>query len=177
MQSLLILAAEAPNGRWWPSDVKEFWWGLIAFSIVFGLIVMKGFPLIMKGLDDARAKAASDAAFAEEAMMRNQADETRLRAELGDADAAGQQIVADAHQTAAQVRADGAAKTEQAVADLRARAASDIASMKAQTTSDIQAEIGSKALGAAEAVVSANLDDGTQVALIDDYISRIGAGA
>lgn len=177
MNTMLILASEAPNGRWWPGDVKEFWWGLIAFSIVFALIVTKLFPVISKALDDARAQASADAAYAEEATLRAQADATRLRAELGDPEAEGQQIIADAHQTAAQVRADGAAKTEQAVADLRARSASDIASMKAQATSDIQNEIGSKALGAAEAVVGANLDEGTQAGLIEDYIARIGAGA
>lgn len=129
MNTLLILAAEGPNGRWWPSDVKEFWWGLLAFLIVFGLIVVKGFPLIMAALDKARAKASADAAYAEEATLRAQADATRLRAELGDPEEAGRQMVADAHNSAAQVRADGAAKTQQAVADLRARAESDIASI------------------------------------------------
>lgn len=177
INTLAILGAEGPNGRWWPSDVKEFWWGAIAFGIVLALIIVKLVPLISKGLDDARATAASDAAAAEEAMMRSQAEATKLRNELGDADAAGQQLIAEAHESAAQVRADGAAKTQQAVADLRERSAADIASMKAQAQSDMQSELGVKAMSAAEAVVTANLDEGTQASLIEDYIAKIGAGA
>ena len=175
LNTIFVLAAEGPNGRWIPSDVKEFYWGAIAFGIVFGLIVWKLVPMINKGLDDARAQAANDARAAEEAMLRSQAEATKLRSELGDADAQGAELIAEAHRNAEQVRVDGAAKTEQAITDLRARGESDIASMKAQAQSDIQAEVSHKALQAAEAVVTDSLDDATHASLIDDYISKIGA--
>ena len=177
LATLMTLAAEGPNGRWIPSDAKEFWWGLIAFSIVMFLMATRLFPVINKGLDQARTDAANEAAAGEEAMLRTQAEATRLRAELGDADVAGEQLIADAHNTAAQIRADGAERTAASVADLRARGAADIDSMRAQASSDIQNEIGTKAMGAAEAMVTANLDDATQASLIEDYIAKIGASS
>ena len=62
-------------------------------------------------------------------------------------------------------------------ADLRTRGGADVEAAKAQATGDLQAEIGVLALGAAEAVVTNNLDDATQNELIENYINGVGASS
>lgn len=177
MNLLAIIAAEGPNGRWWPSDVKEFWWGLIAFSIVLALMAWKLFPLIVRGLGDAQAKAIDDASSSEKAIEAARQDQAALRAELGDAESAGAELVAEARTNAESIRAEGLARNERLVADIRTRGDADIAAMKAAAQGDLQSEIGTKALGAAEAVVASNLDDATHGSLIEDYITKIGTGS
>ena len=49
---LSILAAEGPNYRFLPADIKEFWWSAGAFCIVMALLVWKVLPLAKKGLAD-----------------------------------------------------------------------------------------------------------------------------
>ena len=63
------------------------------------------------------------------------------------------------------------------IAEMRQRAAADIESAKAQALADLRGEVTSLALGAAERVVEANLDDATNRALIDSYIDRSGPAA
>lgn len=177
MTLLNIVAAEGPNGYWWPSDVKEFWWGLIAFSIVFLLMVWKLFPVIIKALGDAQSAAIDDASSSEKAIEAARQDQAALRAELGDAESAGAEIVAEARTNAETIRSEGMVRNEQVVAEMRTRADADIASMKASAQADLQAELSAQTLGAAEAVVTSNLDEATHGSLIEDYISKIGASS
>lgn len=177
MNLLSIIAAEGPNGYWWPSDVKEFWWGLIAFSIVFLLMAWKLFPLIGRGLASAQAKAIDDASSSDKALEAARQDQAALRAELGDAESAGADLIAEARAQADTIRSEGMARNEQVVAELRARGDADIASMQGSAQADLSAELSSRTLGAAEAVVASNLDESTHGSLIEDYISKIGASS
>ena len=76
-----------------------------------------------------------------------------------------------------QLRVDSANRTQQAVNDLWEKAQSDTASMKVQASADIQAEVASQAVGAAEQVVRAGLDDAGQAALVDNYIASLGVSS
>jgi F0F1-type ATP synthase membrane subunit b/b' len=58
-----------------------------------------------------------------------------------------------------------------------AKAQSDVESMKTQAVADIQAEVAAQAVGAAEQVVHASLDDAGHSALVDTYIERLGASS
>jgi hypothetical protein len=94
---------------------------------------------------------------------------------IANADAERQRILTEARSNAATLKAQIIAKADSDAADVRARGAADAEASKAQATSDLQTEIGSLALGAAEAVVANALDAATQSELIDNYISKVGA--
>ena len=67
------------------------------------------------------------------------------------------------------------AKADAEAASVRERGAAEIAAARERASADLQAELGVKALAAAEAVVRENLDDAAQAQLVEDYINRVGA--
>jgi ATP synthase F0 subunit b len=174
LAQLQMIAAEGPNGRFIPSDPKEMWWAIAAFAIIAFFIVTKGLPLINGMLDKGQEAAVADATAAEKAMAESQAKIAAATAELGDANAESQRIMAEAQETAKQLQVDSAARTQQLVDDMWAKAQSDVASMRVQASADIQAEVAAQAVGAAEQVVHSSLDASGQADLIENYISSLG---
>lgn len=169
-----VLAAEGPNGKFLPGDIWEFWWGSLAFLIIAGLFVLKGLPLISKALSDGQAAAVAEATAAETAAADARARIAATTAQLGDANAESQRIVAEANETAQQLRVDAANRTQQLVNDMWTKAQSDVEAMKTQAQADIKADVASQAVGAAEQVVRKSLDPARHASLIDDYISKLG---
>ncbi len=175
MSLLHTLAAEGPNGQFFPSDIKEFYYGGIAFLIVAGLMVWKLTPVIKKALGDRGDAVRAELQAAEEAQAAADAEVAALKAKLGDAAADAAKLVEDAKSQAGQLKVDAAAKADADAAAIRSRAASDVEGMRAQIAADIEAEVSSKALSVAEEVARANLDDATQTQLIESYIDQVGA--
>jgi F-type H+-transporting ATPase subunit b len=175
MNLLHTLAAEGPNGKFLPSDIKEFYYGGIAFLIVAGFMAWKLTPVIKKALDDRGEVVRAELEAAEEAQAAADAEVAALKAKLGDADADALRLVEDAKSQAAQLKVDAAAKADTDAAAIRARAAADVEGMRAQIAADIEAEVTAKALAVAEEVAVANLDDATQNQLIESYIDQVGA--
>lgn len=175
MSVLLTLAAEGPNGQFFPSDIKEFYFGGAAFLVVFGVIVWKLFPIISKALADRGERIAAELAAAEQAQAEADAEVAAMKAQLGNAEADGRKLVEDARAQAEKVKAEGIARADADAAALRERASSDAEGMRAQVAADIQAEVSARALEAAEKVAMANLDDATQTQLIEQYIDQVGA--
>ena len=175
MNALMVFAAEKPNGFWLPGDVKEFWWGLVAFIVVFGALAWKVLPLFKKMLADRADKVEAELAAADKAQADADAEMRSLKERLGDADADAAQIVADARHTADQLKVDLAARARSDAAALKARAEADIEGARRQAQADLQAEVSAAALAAAEEVVRESIDDATQASLIDRYIEQVGA--
>ena len=170
-----IIGAEGPNGPFVPSDPLELLWASLAFLIVLFFIVTKGVPVIKDALTKGQEAAVTEATAAEAAIAESKAKIAAATAELGDANAQTERIMTEARDAAQQLRVDSANRTQQAVNDLWEKAQADTASMKLQASADIQAEVASQAVGAAEQVVRAGLDDAGQAALVDNYIASLGA--
>lgn len=177
MELLQIIAAEGPNGKFIPSDVKEFWWGLVAFLIVVGLLVWKLGPIISKALNGAQEKAIADASAAENAVLEARAQIDAAKAELGDADTEAQRILADATNAAQNLRVESANRTQQLVNEMWAKAQADAEAAKAQARADIANEVAQQAVGAAEQIVRTSLDGQRHGQLIDNYIAGLGASS
>jgi F-type H+-transporting ATPase subunit b len=175
LASLKVLASEAPNGKFLPGDIKEFWWGTLAFAIVFGLLIWKLLPLVKEAVNKGQAAAVAEATAAEQAIADARVKIAEATEQLGDANAQSERVVADAEEAAQQLRVDSANRTQQMVNDMWAKAQSDVESMKAQASSDIQAEVAAQAVGAAEQIVHASLDEAGHNDLIDSYIAGLGA--
>ena len=170
-----ILAAEAPNGYWIPGDIKEFWWGLAAFSIVVGLMVWKGAGPVKAAMQDQTAKVEAELAEAAQAKADAEAELASLQSSLGDAGAEAEAIVAEAREQATRLEADLIARAEADTTESKERARIEVAAQREQALADLRAAVAAQAQTAADAVVRNNLDDATQASLIDDYISAVGA--
>ena len=177
MTLLTILASEAPNGKFLPGDVKEFWWGLVAFSVVVGLLIWKLAPIIRNALSKAQAKAVDEASAAETAVLDARTRIAAATEQLSEANTETERILAEARTTAQNLRVDSANRTQQLVNDMWAKAQSDAESMKAQASSDISAEVAGQAVGAAEEVVRSRLDDARHAELIESYISSLAVSS
>ena len=174
LAQIQVIAAEGPNGRFVPSDPKEMYWAIAAFAVIFLFFLRKGLPLVKEALSKGQADAVADATAAETAIAESRAKIAEVTAQLGDAEAESSRIMSEAQETAKQLRVDSANRTQQLVNDMWAKAQSDVESMKAQATADIQAEVAAQAVGAAEQVVHASLDDAGKSALVDSYIAGLG---
>ena len=177
LAQLQIIAAEGPNGRFVPSDPKEMYWAIAAFAIIFALFWRKGVPAIKDALTKGQEAAVADATAAEAAIAAGKAKIAEATAQLGDANAESERIMAEANEAAQQLRVDSANRTQQLVNDMWAKAQTDVASMKEQASADIQAEVAAQAIGAAEQVVHNSLDDASHAALVDSYITGLGASS
>ena len=175
MNDFLILAAEegAENGAILPHDINEVIWGSLAFFIVVFLIVWKAGPAIKaawSGRIERIEGELGDAASGRSAAESQLAD---VQGRIADADTERSRILAEARQTAESLRAQLVARAESDAEELKARAATDIEGSKEQVLADLRAEVSTLALGAAEAVVAANLDQGTQADLVESYIAEV----
>ena len=170
-----IFAAEGPNGNWIPGDPNELYWGSAAFLIIAVVFVMKGVPAIKAAMKATSAKVEGELAEAEQAKAEAEAELEALTSSLGDAGAEAEAIIADARDQATRLEADLIARAENDVAEAKERARIEVAAQRDQALADLRAAVAEQARLAADAVVRNNLDDATQSALIDDYISSVGA--
>ena len=177
LSTITLLAAEGhePNGAWLPHDINEVIWGTITFLIVLGILYWKGAPFVKKAMVDRTARIATQLTDAESDRTGAEAERDRITAALADSDSEAARIVEEARQTADRLATDLGAKAHADAATLRDRAAADLESTRRQAVADLTAEVSRLALGAAEQVVTSNLDDVAQQQLIEQYISQVGA--
>ena len=168
-----IFAAEGPNGRFLPSDIKEFWWSTAAFLVVLTLILVKLLPVIKKGLADRSERIRSEIVASERARVEAESELSALRSKLGNADAEAERIAIEARQTAETVKADLIARANADAADMREKADVELAASSGAASADIQAVVADQATKATESVVNANLDSQTHADLIDRYIEQV----
>jgi F-type H+-transporting ATPase subunit b len=170
-----LLAAEgAENAFWLPHDIWEVFWGSLAFLIVMGLL----WKFAKKPGSDYFAKRSSGIAESldEAATARGTAETERdeVKAALADSDAEAARILEEARRSADVLTTDIAARTERDVASVYERAEIDLAATRSQTEAELSGELSRLAFGAAERVVTDELDDSSQQRLIDTYINNIG---
>jgi F-type H+-transporting ATPase subunit b len=172
----VVFADETPNNFFY-GKLDEVIVSGLASVIVIGLLIWKGLPAA-RGMATARteriSKEIGDASKAHtDAQQR--LDEVRQR--IANAENERQRILVEARQTAEALKTQIVARAEDEATAIGERATADVESSKAQAAADLQAEVATLALGAAEAVVTRNLDAATQSELIDTYIDQLAESA
>jgi F-type H+-transporting ATPase subunit b len=117
----------------------------------------------------------ADLASADDAKTEAQTVLDQYRAQLADAKAEAGRIIEEARAAADAVKRDHETRLQTELAEVRARAVADIESAKVQAMADLRGEVAQLAIGAAETVVGRNLDEATQVQLVEDYINQVAA--
>lgn len=173
--NLLLLASEAgaENGAWLPHDIKEVWFGSLAFLIVAALLWKFGNK---PGSDFFKKRTETiESSLTEAANSREEAESERdrIKAALADSESEANRIIEEGRQSADALATDVAARAERDVAAVHSRAAVDLAATRNQMEADLAGELSRLALGAAEKVVEDELDAGNQQRLIDSYINDI----
>ena len=177
MNALAVFAAEAgaENGAWFPHDMREVFWGSLAFLIVFGLI----WKFAKKPGSDYFTKRISDIAesldAAASARTEAEAERDQIKSALADADSEKSRIIEEGRRSADALTADIAARADRDVAAVQERAVVDLAATRNQIEAELSGELSRLAMGAAERVVSEELDAASQQRLIDSYINDVGS--
>lgn len=156
-------------------ETNEIIWGFVGFAIVFGFLFKVGYPAMKKGMDARTERIQGDLDAAEAQRTEAAGILEEYKAQLADARQESARIIEEARQAADSVRTDLQARAEADIAEMRQRAAADIESAKAQAIADLRGEVTALAIGAAEQVVGRNLDQETNVALVEAYINSVGA--
>ncbi len=177
----IVLAAEEHGGQEAHHPIlpetKEIVWGGLAFAILAALIIWKGLPAMRRALAARTARIEADLAAADRARSEAEAALAGLQSRLAGSRDEGARIVEEARQAADAMDRDAAVRLEDELRELRSRSGEDVSGSRARIEAELQAEAVSLAMGAAERIVRAQLaSDGTQSTMVDEFISRVGAG-
>jgi F-type H+-transporting ATPase subunit b len=164
---------EAPSPIMPAAD--EFIWGSISFLVLLFLLWKFAYPSIKQGMEARTERIRADLASADDAKTEAQTVLDQYRAQLADAKAEAGRIIEEARAAADAVKRDHETRLQTELAEVRARAVADIESAKVQAMADLRGEVAQLAIGAAETVVGRNLDEATQVQLVEDYINQVAA--
>lgn len=169
--SIDVDCQEAPNPLL--PETNEIIWGAFGFLVVFFFVAKFGYPAIKKSMDARTERIRSDLSAAE--AQRSEADQllADYRAQLADAKNESARIIEEARQAADGLKREQEARLQTELAEMRTRATADIEAAKTQAIADLRGEVAQLAVGAAEVVVGKNLDQATQVQLIEDYINQV----
>jgi F-type H+-transporting ATPase subunit b len=154
---------------------NELVWGIISFTLLLFLLWKFAYPGLKKGMDSRTERIRADLAAAETAKAEAEQVLEQYRAQLADARNESARIIEEARQTADALKRDAEGRLQTELAEIRARALADIEASKTQALADLRGEVADLAIGAAELVIKQNLDRDTQVRLIEEYISTVGA--
>lgn len=171
---LLLAAEEGGNPFWLPHDIKEVIYGSLAFFIIAFLLTKFGKKFVIEGLRKRTAGIEESLDEAATARAEAEAERDRIKAALADSDTEAARIVEEARQAADSLTAEIAVRADRDVESVRERASVDLATTRHQMEADLSGELSRLALGAAEKVVDASLDEANQRRLIDDYIAALG---
>ena len=179
MSLALLVASEVEHvdrtHSWILPEIYELTFGIVAIVIVFGLLFWKAVPALKKGMAARTAGIQRQLDDSAQAKADAEQQASRIRQAKGDIAGERARLLAEAESQAAQLIADGRSRLEAEVADLEAKAAADTAQMASRSGDELRADIGRLAADATERLVASELDGSTQQALIESFISRVGA--
>ena len=186
LYSAVILATEAVEaggeeaGHTGPAnpivpDTNELIWGTLSFLVLVFLMWKFAFPAVSKAMENRTNRIRKDLDDAERLKSEANTILDQYQAQLQDAKNEANRIIEEARQTADQLRRDLMARAEAEVAELRQRNADDINAAKDRTLADLRTQVAEIAIAAAERVVERNLDRDTNSALVENFISQVGA--
>ena len=154
----------------------EIIYGGAASLIIFAMLAKFAGPQIKKAMAGrtARIQKELDSAAADKASASQEA--ASIRQAKGDIAAERSRILADADSQAAAVITEGRARLATELAELESKASAEISASASRVGDELRAEVARLSIAAVDHVVTGTLDAATQQELIENFISRVGAG-
>ncbi len=171
---LYILAAPVGNGVHLAGDIKEVYWGSIAFFLLIGLVAWKFGPAIKKMVVSRSERIQAELEAARAARTEAEASLMASTADLPDVGDEEARIRSEAVETAERLKVDMVAKAEADAQAMKTRGLADVENMKRQALTDLQDEVASLTRKATETIVADGLDEAAHAELIENYITQVG---
>lgn len=174
-QVIYLAADEEPEGiDLIIPETSELIAGIVAFSIVFLFVWLKGRPMINKALTARQEAITGQLTDAEKAKSEAEGLLDDYRKQLASARDEANEIVESARQSAESLRSEIVSKAETDAEEITRKARDDAASERDRAEAAIRAEVASLSLAIAEKVVASSVDEAAQRQLVDQYIDELG---
>lgn len=146
---------------------------LVVFAVVLGILSVKVWPMVVKGLKDRENKIREEIEAAE--MARKQAKDAlnEYQQSLAQARAEAQKMIEQARQQQTALAAQLKAQADIELGQLRDRARKDIEAAKRAAVAEIYAEASNLATLIASKVLKRNVSGGDTQALVDESVKQL----
>ncbi|HSH59322.1 MAG TPA: F0F1 ATP synthase subunit B [Acidimicrobiales bacterium] len=169
--TLLVAVAKNPI----LPELKEVFWFLIAFAILFVVMWKKALPGVRQAMNERSEKIRDNLEEAEQVRKEAQGVLKQYKRQLADARDESNRIIEEARETAENLRRDMMQRAEAQVAELRERSREEIKAAQERATSELQSRVGTMAIELAEKVVEQSLNRDANLRLIERYIEQVGS--
>lgn len=176
MMNVSLLAVDpAESPHWLFPELPEIIYGGISSLLIFAALWKFALPQFKKALAARTERIQKELDASAEDLASAESDAANIRKALGDIEAERNRMLSEAKAQAEAMLADGRARLTSEIADMEARATADLAVAAARSGDELRAEIGRVATLVIDSVVPTVLDDATHQALIENFISKVGA--
>ena len=173
-----LLASEDPTitHHWLLPETAEIVYGGLASVIVVGALVKFAGPMIKKSFNARTEKIQKELDDAAAAKVTAESYAQNIRKALGDVAGERARILAEADTQASAVLAEGRTRMTAEIAELEAKAEAEISAARGRGSDELRNEIAVLASRATPIVVAATLNDQIHKDLVENFISKVGAG-
>jgi F-type H+-transporting ATPase subunit b len=154
-------------------STPELVWGILSFAILFAVMAKLGFPAVQKAMTARAERIRSSLDEAEHAKAEAESILDDYQRKLADARNESNRIIEEARQAADAVRKELMARAETDAQELRQRTQQDLEAAQKQALENLKQQVAKIAVGAAEKIIERNLDEATQLALVENFINQV----
>lgn len=156
------------TGDWLPSVTA-----LVVFLIAFGILYVKVWPPIVKGLDAREKKIRDEIAAAEEAREQAKDALDEYQRNLSTARDEAAKMIAQAKSDAKAVADELRTKNQAEITEMKQRATREIESAKQAAISAIYGEASNLAVNIATRILKREINERDQQSLVDDSLGEL----
>jgi F-type H+-transporting ATPase subunit b len=173
-----LLASEDPTQThsWLLPENAEIIYGGLSTIIVVGALVKFAGPMVKKSFAARTEKIQKELDDAAAAKVTAEGDAQNIRKALGDVAGERARILAEADAQASAVLAEGRTRMTAEIAELEAKAEAEISAARGRGTDELRNEISVLASRATPIVVAATMNEQIHKDLVENFISKVGAG-
>ena len=173
-----LLASEDPTQThsWLLPENAEIIYGGLSTIIVVGALVKFAGPMVKKSFAARTEKIQKELDDAAAAKVTAEGDAQNIRKALGDVAGERGRILAEADAQASAVLAEGRTRMTAEIAELEAKAEAEISAARGRGTDELRNEISVLASRATPIVVAATMNEQIHKDLVENFISKVGAG-
>lgn len=173
-----LLASEDPTQThsWLLPENAEIIYGGLSTIIVVGALVKFAGPMVKKSFAARTEKIQKELDDAAAAKVTAEGDAQNIRKALGDVAGERARILAEADTQASAVLAEGRTRMTAEIAELEAKAEAEISAARGRGTDELRNEISVLASRATPIVVAATMNEQIHKDLVENFISKVGAG-
>lgn len=146
---------------------------LVVFLVAFGILYVKVWPMIVKGLDDREKKIRDEIASAEAARKQAEASQAEYHASLSKAREEANQMIAKARNDAKAVADELRTRNEADLAEMKNRATRDIEAAKQAAIGSLHAEAANLAVAIAGKILQREINPRDQQQLMEESIKEL----